>query len=549
MRLSIALSAMLMAAGFAGCGSNDAAAPTRGKSASARAPTDRSPSPPPQTRGDDGHPQPDTPGQERTAASPSDVATARGAAQSPQAPDDPGDVPASAFPRFAPPPDYDDAQLAAQGIHRVSSRRLVLYSDLPVEKLAGLGDTVDQLFDEWVAYFFLDGAAAHDDARKAAIGQALDGWQVTGYLMADAELFARLGLFPADVGPFPNARSRVIVRPDVQAPSGRRVSRIEFWMHDQKKDYYRRHLLLHEATHCFVDSVVGKPDAPWYAEGIAELFATHLSSEANVRPGGAAQPRWVFRAMPADNDQVPGWGRIPLIQEAVRQGRALTAAQVRQAPAHEFLETQWYAWCWAFATFLDNHPRYRERFRRLPHRRRDRALDEAFAELFGDDDLELEEEWQVFVTNLEYGYDVEHTALDLREGTTLAAGESRDVDVAADRGWQNTGVRLEPGRRYHLTARGRYSLSEQPKTWWCEPQGISFRYYQGKPLGRLVAALRAPGAFQQRATSTLLEVLDVGADAVLEPHQAGTLFLRVNDAWGELRDNRGRLTVTVESAQ
>jgi hypothetical protein len=424
----------------------------------------------------------------------------------------------------------------------------VLYSDAPADELAGLGEAVDQLFDAWVSYFLLDGAPERDPVRRAVVDEALADWKVTGYLMADAELFARLGLFPAEVGSFPNARSRVIVQRRSAAGGGQHVRRMEFWLHDQKDDYYRRHLLLHEATHCFVDSVVGKPDATWYAEGIAELFATHVAS---VPEGGgeAAQAKWHFRAMPGDNDEVPGWGRIALIQKAVAQGRALSVAGVRRAPANQFLETEWYAWCWALATLLDNHPRYRDRFRRLALRGQKEGIDETFEQWYRDDMLRLEEEWQVFVANLEYGYDVERAAIDFGAGRPLEAGESGKVRVSADRGWQNSAVRLEPGRSYRVRASGRYSLAEQPKTWWCEPQGISFRYYEGKPLGRLVGAVRSAALFPETGTSGLLEILDVGDDAVLESAQGGTLYLRVNDAWGELSDNRGSLEVTIEAVR
>ncbi len=64
------------------------------------------------------------------------------------------------------------------------------------------------------------------------------------------------------------------------------------------------------------------------------------------------------------------------------------------------------------------------------------------------------------------------------------------VDVAADRGWQSTGVRLEPGKKYRSAppAAIRWPTA---KPWICEPGGVTLRYYQGQPLGMLLAAVRS----------------------------------------------------------
>ena len=148
-----------------------------------------------------------------------------------------------------------------------------------------------------------------------------------------------------------------------------------------------------------------------------------------------------------------------------------------------------------------------------------------------------------------------------------AAGPAASVTIAADRGWQNSGLRLEAGVKYRLTATGRYQVakgdnrgadfrlplgrqecrptaSQQPKIWWCEPNGVSIRYYQGRPLGVLLAAVRpdhpAPGS-----TSALLHPTVVGLGTTLSPTETGTLFLKINDSAGELADNAGELKVEV----
>ena len=53
----------------------------------------------------------------------------------------------------------------------------------------------------------------------------------------------------------------------------------ELWLRDQPTPYYRRHLLLHEGTHVFMASFLGGCGPGWYMEGIAELFGTHRLDE------------------------------------------------------------------------------------------------------------------------------------------------------------------------------------------------------------------------------------------------------------------------------
>jgi hypothetical protein len=120
----------------------------------------------------------------------------------------------------------------------------------------------------------------------------------------------------------------------------------------------------------------------------------------------------------------------------------------------------------------------------------------------------------------------------------------RAVAIAADRGWQNSGLRLDAGVTYRLSAKGRYQVAKEPKTWWCEPGGVSIRYYQGRPLGILLAAVR-PDHPPPGSTSVLLRPIVVGLGATLLPKESGTLLLKINDSAAELGDNAGELKVEV----
>jgi hypothetical protein len=271
--------------------------------------------------------------------------------------------------------------------------------------------------------------------------------------------------------------------------------------------------------------------------------------------------------LPANREEVPEWGRIHIIKDAVEAGRAKSLKEVIEYPSADRSETEFYAWCWALATLLERHPRYQARFRALPEDVLARDFTARFYRLFAADWQELCEEWQVFVAGMEYGYDVARTAVDFTPGKPLPSGGGT-VRVAADRGWQNSGLRLEAGVKYQLRAQGQFQIArgplqlagrpshpggpsetvspgDEPRIWWCEPNGVSIRYYQGRPLGLLLAAVR-PDRPEPNGSSALLRPIEVGLRATLSPDQSGTLFLKVNDSAAELDDNAGELKVEIK---
>jgi hypothetical protein len=102
---------------------------------------------------------------------------------------------------------------------------------------------------------------------------------------------------------------------------------------------------------------------------------------------------------------------------------------------------------------------------------------------------------------------------------------------------------VEAGRRYSVTASGRFTLADQPRPWISEADGISFRYRDGHPLGQLQACvLKDSGTPAERGRS-LLTVHPLGNSREFESSWTGPLYLRLNDAPGERADNRGTVHV------
>ena len=179
---------------------------------------------------------------------------------------------------------------------------------------------------------------------------------------------------------------------------------------------------------------------------------------------------------------------------------------------------------------------------RLPPQVGAKDFNQIFRKQFADDWEPLNEEWQLFVDQLVYGYDLPREAVDFRPGEPLPA-DGTTVKVRADRGWQSTGIELEAGKRYQLAAQGRYQVATEPKPWLSTPAGITIRYWKGKPLGALLAAVRpADGGETENA---FLTPLVIGMAKEIAPISTGTLYLRINDSPAERSDNSGSADVRI----
>ncbi|HVX14768.1 MAG TPA: hypothetical protein VHC22_26500 [Pirellulales bacterium] len=404
-------------------------------------------------------------------------------------------------------PPVDEDRIAAHNIRKIEGRELTLYTDLPSDaEIDGLPEVFSLALPEWAAYF-------HIDADNLA------GWRVRGCLIKDRERFVAAGLLPAGLQ-FVNG----FTRGD------------EIWWYEQESAYYRRHLMLHEGTHSLMFGHFGTCGPPWYMEAMAELLGTHQLKDGRLTLG----------AFPADRDLVPIWGRIRIVREAVRDGRPLSVGEILAFPTDAYLQNDTYGWCWAIAAFLDGHPRYRERFRKLPTVLHDTDFNGHFRRSFADDRATLNVEWRAFIHEVDYGYDLVRNAIELKPSRPPRASGDK-VTVAADRGWQSTGLRLSADTTYQLQATGRYQVAAEPKIWWCEPGGVTVRYYRGRPLGILLAMI-LPDA-EEDGGASWPEPVAIGQSGQLTVDAPGTLYLRINDSPAELADNAGSLSVDIRTSR
>ena len=399
----------------------------------------------------------------------------------------------------------DDSKAAAAGIRKLAGKHLSLYTDvLPGPDIDDLTDAFDAAVPQWCQYFEIPAERAAD-------------WRLTGFLMQEKNRFVGAGMLPADLPPFPNGYQR-----------GKCL-----WVYNQPDGYYRRHLLLHEGTHAFMDHFLGALGPPWYAEGMAELLGTHRWQDGQLTLG----------YVPKDKTETPGWGRVKIIKDEAAAGRGLMPATIMDYGPTAHQRNEPYGWCWGLATFLDAHPRCREAFRQLRGMVRKPELTAWFRQQLQADWPDINEEWQLFVMNLDYGYDVGRAGI-VRKTAQPLPPEGATAAIAADRGWQSTGIRLEAGAKYRLEAKGRYQIGKSSGIWWCEPGGITLHYHQGRPLGLLLGAIRDDT--QPLAGLTPLARPEVvGVETTLTVRTPGTLYLKVNESAAGLSDNAGQIEVRI----
>jgi hypothetical protein len=398
----------------------------------------------------------------------------------------------------------DDDQLAQAGIRKLEGKHLTLYTDLPSEPdVDTLPEVFDRCFPEWCDYF-----GVREENHES--------WSMVGFYMEDRDLFDRLGLMPDYVVNFRHGYCY-----------GNNL-----WAMEQENSYRRRQLLIHEGTHGFMIHAFGSCGPPWYMEAIAEILSTYsIDEEGNV----------ALNVMPASTEDAPYWGRIWLIRKLVDEGGAQSIDQI--IANRNILENEDYSWVWALGFFLDHHPRYSERFRDMAEFVRRPDFDDRFERVMRHTETLMREEWQVFLEELEYGHDIQQSVLDAKPGDT-APGPEAIFEVLADKGWQNSLIRVEAGRSYLIEAVGRYSVDNDPRPWACEPNGVTLRYYKGQPYGMLLGAVRTDD-LPDGETTLLATPLAIGLRMPIISEKSGTLHFRINESTAEYDDNTGKLTVRV----
>lgn len=403
--------------------------------------------------------------------------------------------------------EHDVAALGEQsrraGLRVLDGERLLLVTDRPPRDDDGVAD-LPAIFAEavsgWSRHFAVD-----DDVTR--------GWRACGFLMSDREAFRAAGLLPVD-GSIPDFANGY-------------CDRNRFWLDDQTNPAYRRHLLLHEGVHAFTFSFRRLAAPTWYMEGIAELLATHRLEEG----------RFVATPIPLRAADVEQLGRIESLRALRETGDIPGLTDVFATPPSPRHEISRYATIWAATALLSLHPAHAAVFRALEAGPLDARLDERLAALDGWDAPRAARDFDAFTDEIDYGFDFGRSAIDWSDGQPLARRVR--VAVAADRGWQSTGVACRRGEAVEFAAVGRAGVGRAGETALeSTADGISLCWYRGRPVGRLLLAQWGAPDGRDRPR---FRVLGEGSRGIVVAPDDGVLQAKINAPPGALCDHDGAL--------
>ncbi len=275
----------------------------------------------------------------------------------------------------------------------------------------------------------------------------------------------------------------------------------------------------------------------WFMEGMAEVAGTHSWDGKSLQLG----------IVPQQAEAVPYWGRTKIIKESRKAGTMPSLESVMRIKGSARMEVESYAWCWAAASFFRNHPVGKEGLAKVLSNKLDYSnkLNAELQDSMPKSDWNrLKAEWEGFVAEIDYGYDLERSMPLLSRELHRLDSNARQVQIRADKGWQSTGVLISRGDRVTFSAAGQYTVSKGARAWVAEPSGITLRYVKGYPLGMLLACVATKAQVDQVA-ATAWKAQPVSLGATLEFEADGELMLQINDSPSERADNSGTCQVTL----
>lgn len=394
-----------------------------------------------------------------------------------------------------------------EGFQRVKGKYVDVITDLPLDaEIRTLPSVFDAAMPRWCEEFDMDLKEVAD-------------WHVEAFVMLRRDQFKKAGFIPSKLPEFPYGFQ-----------FGNQV-----WVVEQPSPYYRRHLLLHEGTHWFMNRKYGDHGPPWLMEGTAEWLGTHRWDGQKLTMG----------IIPKTKTEVEYWGRISLIQQQLADGVAPSLEEVLRYDSRAHQNVEAYAWSWAAVIFLKNHPATSKAFAELLKQKMtsDQTLTRWLFRKLQSQWPQIRREWSAMLTELEYGYDPRHGMLAISRAGKLIGDTPIAFELAADHSWQTPGVKIAAGDTVVIQGNGQYSVCDKPKPWLCHAAGVTLEYYRGEPLGKLMMTVAGPQEKEQ--FSQPIEVVAVGDQLEFTAAQAGELHFRINESSGGLGDNSGTITVTI----
>lgn len=268
----------------------------------------------------------------------------------------------------------------------------------------------------------------------------------------------------------------------------------------------------HEAVHAYCGQAFGRTGPLWYAEGMAEMGRYWRQGDTSVNCDA-------------------------IVVDYLRSSRPQSVLDLVRGDRDSLTGDSWqnYAWRWALCHLLENNPNYTSRFRALGlamlNGAGERAPIRPFQDTFGAMLAEIDFEYRFFLAHLDRGYRVDLCSWDWnRKFREPGGGASVGSRVAANLGWQPSGVIVAAGKQYDYSAGGTWQLgkSAEPTTADGKTDGA----------GRLEGVVMHDFALSEPIPLSSYGTFTAVAD--------GQLYLRCRDKWTELADNKGAVSVKIK---
>ncbi|MCR9293158.1 MAG: hypothetical protein NXI32_10595 [bacterium] len=409
--------------------------------------------------------------------------------------------------------DFEAGSHLPAGFQLITGRYVDIVTDLPIDdELRLLPQVFEQAMPLWCQAF---GVPPED----------VSDWHARAYVMLERDRFEKAGMIPEHLPEF---------------PYGFQYGN-DLWVSEQPSAYYRRHLLLHEGTHWFMNRYFGSSGPPWLMEGMAELLATHRwdAQQVNLQMG----------IVPGSRDDVPYWGRISRVQQQLEDGSAPSLEAIMRYGNTAHREVEAYAWSWAAVLFLMEQPDTKAAFQEMLQQpmRSDLTQTRWLFERLRERWPKIRQQWNAFVSDLDYGFQSDAGLMVISAAPQAITRESVELQVDSRKSWQASGIYVTAGQRIQVAADGSFVVGRVPADWRSEADGVTLEYHNGHPLGRLMMAVAAP--MRSEEASRVINEWPVGSGREIDLTQSGELFFRLNEASHERADNEGAITVRVELLQ
>lgn len=271
----------------------------------------------------------------------------------------------------------------------------------------------------------------------------------------------------------------------------------------------------HEAVHAYCTQNFGRTGPVWYSEGMAEMGHNWKALPKKGQPIAVDCPTYVLNY--------------------IKNSEPQSLNEIVNSKSISGDSWQNYCWRWALCHLLATNPNYSARFRPLGLGLLMKKP-VSFNQTYGSMAREISFEYLFFLEHFDQGYRCDlcqwNWKTKFRKTSTVGGLLSK---IEARKGWQPSRTLVEQGQKYQFSAEGEWKTNSEAEP--CSAKGSE------DGVGMLVGIVLSEN---DEGEYTLSDEFELGESGSFTAHVSGKLFLRCRDAWHELADNSGKVSVKIK---